>query len=442
MDGRLTAAHPAILWLAAGAVSLGLLFPSRWLLFTVYAYLLLLLAAYLWARTIGPRLKLTRRLATSWAEVGDELEERWSVANGSPLPLNWLALNDASTLPGYNTRRVVACAAGQVEQWQTVARCERRGVFQLGPLTAELRDPFGLFRFRWREPGVKQLVVYPPLVRLPPAPFPRGQRGGLARADLLQLYATPSVGGVREYAPGDPPGRVHWPLVARHGRLMVKEFDQERAGALWLVLDLHSAAYPPVELAPDATPAAEGHTRSSVLSARPTESRPATLVDLAVTLTASLAARALAEGRAVGLLCDDGRRRVVPPGSGPRQLWQIMGELADGAATGGLSLGELLRQGLGPRGGDLAGGALVVVTGALDGAWVPALAAAGGRMGRALAVLVSADAAAAARCEALLGGHAVPAQSFVLGTPLPLLNPPRQRVTARVTPMGRVIRTN
>jgi uncharacterized protein (DUF58 family) len=334
---------------------------------------------------------------------------------------------------------VVACEPERIEQWQTAARCERRGVYRLGPLTAVTGDPFGLFRFCWREPGVRQLVVYPPLVRLPPLVLPRGRRGGLAQADLLQLHATPSVGGVREYGPGDPPSRIHWPLVARHGRLMVKEFDQERAGALWIVLDLHAAAYPDAELPALPVAPADAHTRSSVLSALPTESRPPTLPDLAITLAASLAARAVAEGRAVGLLCDDGRRRVVLPGGGPQQLWRIVAELADADATGRVPLADLLRQGTGARGA-LADGALVVVTAALDGIWATQLRASE-RTGAALALLVAADAGAGARAEALLGRQGLAAQSFALGVALPLLNPPRRRVTARVSPLGRVVRS-
>src|SRR5690606_8456157 len=104
-------------------------------------------------------------------------------------------------------------------------------------------------------------------------------------------------------------------------------------------------------------------------SALAVESRPANLPDLAITLAASLAAHALAEGRQVGLLCDDGRRRLVPPASGQRQLWRILNELVDGEANGERGLGELLGQGSGLRDANLSGSALVLITGALDAAW-------------------------------------------------------------------------
>ena len=50
-------------------------------------------------------------------------------------------------------------------------------------------------------------------------------------------------------------------------------------------------------------------------------------------LACSLAAQALSEGRAVGLLADDDRQLLVTPGRGPRQLWRILGELVDAQAT-------------------------------------------------------------------------------------------------------------
>jgi uncharacterized protein (DUF58 family) len=440
LGGRLRAAQPWALAVGAGVAALAAFFPSRWLLFIAYAYLLLLLISYLWVRALGPRLRLGRQLTAAWAQVGDELEERWSLANGAALPLQWLEIDDASTLPGYNARRVVSGAAGEEQRWRTTARCERRGVYRLGPLTARLSDALGLFRFEWREREQRQLIVYPPLVRLPPLPLPRGQRGGLAQADILQRFATPSVGGLRDYTPGDPPSRIHWPYVARYDRLVVKEFDQERAGALWLVLDLAAASYP-AQPAPAAAAAAETYTQSSVVSERPAESRPDTLVDLAITLTASLAAQALAEGRTVGLLCDDGRRRLVTPAGGAGQLWPILNALVDGEPAGRQPLGELLRESRAFRGQRLTGAALVVITAALDGAWLPDLVAHGVAPGGALALLVAQEARRAEPCAAALASQGVPSRTFTLGTALPLVNPPRQTVTARVSPLGRVVRT-
>jgi uncharacterized protein (DUF58 family) len=419
------------------ALALTLAFPARWLTYIGYAYLLITAACYLWLRVAGPRLRLDRRLLTGWSQVGDDLEEQWEISNGSSLPIPWVELADDSTMPGYSARRATSLAPDERLTWRTSARCERRGIYQIGPLTARLGDPLGLFVFAWRERAARSVVIYPPLVRLPQISLPHGQRGGLASADLLQIMATPSVGGLREYAPGDPPSRIHWPSVARHGRLVIKEFDQERAGALWIVLDLSLAAY---ALAGDraegqAVDTHAAYGQSSLADVALAEVRPGSLADLAVILTCSLASAALAEGRSVGLLAEGGRRRMLRPASGQQQLWRILGELVDAEPAEGQSLGELLRAGRPTH-----AAATVVITPDLSAAWVSGLAeGARGRQGGAMALLVAHSAARALGAHAALAAAGVPAQTFELGTPLPLASPPRRRVKSRVSPLGRVI---
>ena len=50
---------------------------------------------------------------------------------------------------------------------------------------------------------------------------------------------TPHAASVREYAFGDSISRVHWNSTARLGKLMSKEFDLDRSGDIWILVDLH-----------------------------------------------------------------------------------------------------------------------------------------------------------------------------------------------------------
>jgi uncharacterized protein (DUF58 family) len=313
-----------------------------------------------------------------------------------------------------------------------------------------------LFRYEWREDSLRQIVIYPPLVHLPALIVPQGQRGGLSRADILQQHVTPSVGGLREYVQGDPPSHIHWPTVAKTDKLMVKEFDQERAGALWIALDLHAGAYQQTNERADTTGLATGQTagaihnrngksltfqRSAVDALPSGVSKLDSPLELAIVLACSLASQALAEGRAVGLLADDGRLRLVTPGRGPRQLWRILGTLVDAQASGMQPLGQVIRQGHTARSSEVSGTALAVITPALDGAWLPALAGwQRGGSGGSIALLVATHAAQAQPLEARLATGGVAAHTFEVGTPLPLLNPPKPRATARISPFGKVIR--
>lgn len=448
LGGRLRVAQPWALVPGPALLLVALAAPYRWLFFAAYAHLLLTAAAYLWARALAGGVVLRRRLDSTWAQVGDDLEEHWEVLNHARVPLLWLEIDDASTLPGYAGRRVAACGGGEHMRWTTHALCARRGIYTLGPLELRTADPLGAFGVAWRQGEAQQIVIYPPLAQLPEVRFPQGQRGGLSRTDLLQQQLTPSVGGLRDYVPGDMPSHIHWPTVARQQKLMVKEFDQEVAGALWIALDLSSGAYAPRQAgagrsqpAPAADPYAS-HGQSSVVPEPPTRYAWDSPLELAVALAASLAAQALGEGRAVGLLADDGRRRLVTPGRGPRQLWRILGELVDAQAAGARSLGELVRQGRAAHGAEMAGAGLAVVTPDLAGDWLEALAHwQRGRPGAALALLVTGAGDTAGGVVAQLADLGARAYQFEVGRPLALLNPPRPRPVTRVSPMGRVVRS-
>jgi uncharacterized protein (DUF58 family) len=50
------------------------------------------------------------------------------------------------------------------------------------------------------------------------------------------------VRGVRDYVPGDPVRRVHWPSSARRGDLVVKEVEEPGAPRLVVALDLGGGA--------------------------------------------------------------------------------------------------------------------------------------------------------------------------------------------------------
>jgi uncharacterized protein (DUF58 family) len=68
-------------------------------------------------------------------------------------------------------------------------------------------------------------------------------------SDVLHERARTGAGeeylGVRDYRPGDPPRSVHWRSTARAGRLVVREFEEEIASKVSLVLAGADAGTPP-----------------------------------------------------------------------------------------------------------------------------------------------------------------------------------------------------
>ncbi len=125
--------------------------------------------------------------------------------------------------------------AGQSRRQIYRVSLPQRGRYQLGPARITTRFPFGLFRRTIESDERKSVIVLPRLGRLTPAwrqghqADPQGQRG--------VNRPTRAVGdffAVREWQSGDSVRLVHWRGTARHGQLMVRQFEQpgERNSAI------------------------------------------------------------------------------------------------------------------------------------------------------------------------------------------------------------------
>ena len=410
--GRISIVHRWTVLLLVALPALGIVAPYDVIFHMAYLWGWLLFVCWLWVRYQGPRVELRRELRADWAQVGDELEEGWRIDNHSVLPVLWLEVNDASNVPGYNARRVASAGSRRSERWTTAAICARRGRYLLGPLTIELGDPLGLFRYQRVDAETREMVIYPPLVRLPALDRPRGQRGGWARAEQFNVLPTPNAASVREYRPGDPLGFVHWRTSAHMGKLMVKEFDQEVAGAVWIILDLAAAA----------------HSGSGDDSTE----------ELAVVLACSLAHNLLAEGRTVGLYAHGAAQSMVRPGRGRQQQLQCMRVLVDAHASGERPLSGVIR--------DLhvatpGRHAAVVITPDTGGEWLAALTGFTGGGRAAQALLIETEARHTKAIASRLDQWGIAHATFRAGQKLPLLSPWRSRGPVyRVTPLGKLVK--
>jgi uncharacterized protein (DUF58 family) len=297
----------------------------------------LLLLCYVWARTLRDGLEGQRAVRGAWVLAGDTLSELFTVENFSGMPALWVEVLDHSNLPGYRPDWVAYVEVNGRQSYRTEGRCQRRGVFTLGPWTLRSGDPLGIFEVQVTYPDTRSILVYPRAMVLPDLRLPRGVAPGPARTQRRSNQTTATVAAVRPYVPGDPLRSIHWRKTAHQGEFMVKQFDIEPSGDLWIALDLDAAAQ-------------VGDGAESTL-------------EYAITLVASLATQMLAENRRVGLAAPGYQ---VPPQSGQLQLWRILEVLAQVEATPGYSMARLLRD-LRPVSG--RGRTIVVVTPSTDAEW-------------------------------------------------------------------------
>jgi uncharacterized protein (DUF58 family) len=162
-------------------------------------------------------------------------------------------------------------------------------------------------------------IVFPRLVTLDGLAFLEA-----APTPERAMHATPRRGtgpeylGIREYRIGDSMRHVHWPSTARHGELMVREFEREQTRRLAIVVDAVADA------------ASEQGT---------------TPLDVACSVAASVAFAAHAAGQGVRLISAAAGEPISLSRADPRAVLRWLAELGPGA---GLPVARLLGE-LGPE---------------------------------------------------------------------------------------------
>lgn len=343
MKTRLRLSAPLLPVLALAALVMQILDPSRiWTIFLVGLGGLLGIA-YAWARSLQRGLSLRREMRYGWAQVGDTLEERFSLHNTGWFPATWVELEDRSTLPGYDASRATGVDPGSTNQWLTEGICARRGVYFLGGTALTTGDPFGIFSVHIEDPARATLMVMPPVVPLPPLEITPGGYSGDGRPLPHAPELTVNAHSVREYTPGDSLRLIHWATTARQGKPFVRLFDGAPASDWWILLDLHAGSQ--LGTGPDST---DEH---------------------AIILAASLSHQGLRARRSVGLAVNGQALGWLPPRPGENQKWDILRALAL-AERGPTPLADLLQR-IRPALGRTA--SLVIITPNMQTDWLDAL---------------------------------------------------------------------
>lgn len=194
---------------------------------------------------------------------------------------------------------------------------ERRGVLHFRATRLLRPDPLGLVFASVSCDTPQSLLVLPRIHPVPALHLP-----GSRRRQPLGLHAARQLGDsqeffqLRDYRPGDPMRRVHWPSSARAGQLVVKETAEEYVARYGLVLD---------------TFLQEGD---------------AAAFEAAVSVAASLAARLALGDALLDLMFVEDRALTVTAGRGVASSTALLRELAEAVpcrSHGFATLADLVR---------------------------------------------------------------------------------------------------
>jgi uncharacterized protein (DUF58 family) len=298
---------------------------------TVYVrllYLAILLLLLAWLLTIPALrgIRVERQARSLRASVGDIFEEHFEISNESKLPKLWLEVANETTIPYATGSRILTLLRSKQKRIYTARTwLTNRGGFPLGPTTITAGDPFGIFRVSKSYPANSSLMVLPMIFPVSEFLSPPGLLPGGKAIRRKSLDITPHASGVREYVPGDPMKRIHWPTSVRRGQLMVKEFEQDPQAEVWLFLDTHRNAH--------VAKPGENYDRPPIddllLLRRRKVTLPPSSLEYSISIAASLAHYFIEQRRAVGLVSALGHTfKVIPAERSERQEAKILEELA------------------------------------------------------------------------------------------------------------------
>ncbi len=277
----------------------------------------IIFTAFIWSRAMLYNVVGKRTLVYRAIQVGDEIEEIVEVHNKSLIPILWAEFVDNSNLPGYTISSVRSLNPRASIQWRAGAICNRRGLFHLGPWELRMGDPFGIFNVRHVFYEPEEILVFPPLAKLPPGLMPRGGSQGEFLLVPQPLHAeTVNASFVRAYVPGDPLRQIHWPTTARRCELYVKGFEPEGTSTIWIVLDMDR----------------EVHFGEGLSSSE----------EVMIMIAASLAREYLQAGLSVGLYAHGDQHVIIPPQRSRSHFWTLLRGLAPLHTSASHSLAETI----------------------------------------------------------------------------------------------------
>lgn len=313
----------------------------------------------LWYRFGLRGLVVTREMESGHASFGQIVAVPLAVENRKLLPLPMVETVDEfpedltvlgarlnlSTRPGSALLpRALRLWAYQRVRRRYYLRAIHRGAFVIGPTHVSVTDPFGILTREEVIDTRRALLVHPPIAPLDRFDLsPRAIFG--ESASRRRLLEDPlRVAGIREYAPGDDPRRVHWKATARMGALQSKLLDPSTQRTLLIALDVRTFQHAQLGYDPE-------------------------LAELGIAVAASVAAWAAERGYAVGLAANglvsgvdiqtDGRQDTRSPAGAalqapplvrlapsvrPEQLTLILDSLARVSLFGGQPLGPMLNE--------------------------------------------------------------------------------------------------
>ena len=185
-----------------------------------------------------------KRILPDEIYAGDEFVIRLEVVNRkSVFPAMGLLVKDSPGALGADSPAkafIMKLGPRQSGLVRYVASIERRGAFTFDYLAVSTRFPFGVVEIFFDIPLEDEVIVMPRVGQLRDTVILEGERRDEDVAKLSFMFGLEEeFRGLRDFRRGDNPRHIHWRSSARHGKLVVKEFDRQEERNVCVFFDTY-----------------------------------------------------------------------------------------------------------------------------------------------------------------------------------------------------------
>ncbi|MEN8237579.1 MAG: DUF58 domain-containing protein [Actinomycetota bacterium] len=237
-------------WAAIGAaaalVMLWLIFGEDLLLAVAVFLGIGVAGGSIYVRLAAPRLRLTREIQPQQLHDGERAVV--DLALESQRKVYRVTVEDRVHGLGSATFIADRVSDGDTMAGRYEVISRPRGVYRVGPAKISIGDPLGFTESMSTFGHASRLVVYPRIENLAGVPTGRGQDQTISTSRASFWH----TGGedfytLREYQHGDDMRKVHWPSSARRDALMVKQLEMPWQSRAFIVLDPRSEPHSSAE---------------------------------------------------------------------------------------------------------------------------------------------------------------------------------------------------
>jgi uncharacterized protein (DUF58 family) len=215
-----------------------------------YDAAVMLAAALSLLLSVRPRQIDIQRRVPAHLSLGTVNQVGWDIRNLSSSPLRFELTEDVPETMEQDSAAVTgAILPHAAAEMRYGLRPTRRGRYELGDMFLRWQTRLGLLVRQKRIRARDAVKVYPNVANLARYEL-AAQRHRIAEMGLtpVRLRGRGSMfESLRDYVPGDDPADLAWKASARHGRLMIRNYETERSQNILVVLDCGRLMVPLVD---------------------------------------------------------------------------------------------------------------------------------------------------------------------------------------------------